>query len=258
MPDLIKTNRYLSISGKVAVVTGGASGIGLATARVLLDNGARVVLADSNEAAVRQLAAELDCAQERVGPFSLDVTDPEGVRALFEFTGQRFGPVQLLVNSAGIIGPNMPTLKVEYRAWQRALAVNLDGTFLCCQAALRAMSQSGYGRIVNVASIAGKEGNPLLAAYSASKGAVIALTKSLAKEFANAGIFINCLAPAVVATPMNAATSAKTLDYMISKIPMGRVGQPEEVAEILAWMLSDACSFTTGQCFDISGGRATY
>ncbi len=258
MPELIKSNQYLSINGKVAIVTGAASGIGLATTRLLLENGAKVVLADYNGKALQSLLAELGNSSDRVDVFSLDVSNPEQVQALFNFTGQRFGPAQLLVNSAGILGPNLATLDVKYSEWQRAVAINLDGTFLCCQAALQAMSQAGYGRIVNVASIAGKEGNPLLAAYSASKGAVIALTKSLAKEFGNSGIYINSLAPAVIATPMNAATSEETLAYMISKIPLGRVGQPEEVAQIIAWMLSDACSFTTGQCFDISGGRATY
>lgn len=256
MPELIKNNQYLSINGKVAVVTGGASGIGLATARLLLENGARVVLADYNGQALQSLLTEF--GNDRLDGFSLDVSNPEQVQALFDFTQQRFGTAQLLVNSAGVVEPNMPTLDVKYAAWERAIAINLGGTFLTCQAALRGMSQAGYGRIVNIASIAGKEGNPLLAAYSASKGAVIALTKSLAKEFGNAGIYINSLAPAVIATPMNAATSEETLAYMISKIPLGRVGQPEEVAQIIGWMLSDACSFTTGQCFDISGGRATY
>lgn len=256
MPELIKNNQYLSINGKVAVVTGGASGIGLATARLLLENGARVVLADYNGQALQSLLTEF--GNDRLDGFSLDVSNPEQVQALFDFTKQRFGTAQLLVNSAGVVEPNMPTLDVKYAAWERAIAINLGGTFLTCQAALRGMSQAGYGRIVNIASIAGKEGNPLLAAYSASKGAVIALTKSLAKEFGNAGIYINSLAPAVIATPMNAATSEETLAYMISKIPLGRVGQPEEVAQIIGWMLSDACSFTTGQCFDISGGRATY
>jgi 2-dehydro-3-deoxy-L-rhamnonate dehydrogenase (NAD+) len=258
MSELIKTNSYLSIKGKVAVVTGGASGIGLATARVLLDNGAKVVLADYNEQAVQGRVTEFEKAAERVAAFPLDVSNPGQVEALFDFTRQKFGPAQLLVNSAGVIGPNMPTLQVKYADWQQAIAVNLSGTFLCCQAALGEMVPAGYGRIVNVASIAGKEGNPQLAAYSASKGAVIALTKSLAKEYANSGIYINTLAPAVIATPMNDATSAETLAYMVSKIPLGRVGQPEEVAQMIAWMLSDACSFTTGQCFDISGGRATY
>lgn len=254
MAELIKTNQYLSINGKVAVITGGASGIGLATARLLLKNGAKVVLADYNQKALEDLRT----THENLDGFQLDVSNPEQVQALFDFTTQRFGPVELLVNSAGIVEPNMPTLDVKYADWQRAISINLGGTFLTCQAALRSMTQTGYGRIVNIASIAGKEGNPNMAAYSSSKGAVIALTKSLAKEFGNAGIYINALAPAVIATPMNAATAEETLKYMISKIPLGRVGQAEEVAETIAWMLSDACSFTTGFCFDISGGRATY
>lgn len=250
-------NVYESLKGKVAVVTGGASGIGLATARRLAADGARVVLADYNIGVAQQQAEQFE-AGSAVLAFGLDVSSPAEVSKLFEFTRQKFGPVQILVNSAGILGPNKPSLEVGLEEWDRALQVNLTGTFLCCQAALADMLKGNYGRIVNIASIAGKEGNPGLAAYSASKGAVIALTKSLAKEVAQSGIAINCIAPAVISTPMNAATSPETLAYMISRIPLGRVGQPEEVAEMAAWMASDACSFTTGFCFDISGGRATY
>ena len=250
---------YSELADKVAVVTGGASGIGYATAKKLGECGAKVVLADYNQELAQSRAADLSGQGVKAVAFKLDVSQPQEVAALFEFTRQEFGPVQILVNSAGIVGPNKPATEVGYTEWQNAIGINLTGTFLCCQAALQDMLKAGNGgRIVNVASIAGKEGNPNLTAYSASKGGVIALTKSLAKEVAGKNILINAIAPAVIDTPINRDTSAETLKYMISRIPLGRVGQPEEVAEMISWMTSDACSFTTGFCFDLSGGRATY
>jgi len=250
---------YSELAGKVTVVTGGASGIGYATAKKLGECGAKVVLADYNQELAQSRAADLSGQGVKAVAFKLDVSQPQEVAALFEFTRQEFGPVQILVNSAGIVGPNKPATEVGYTEWQNAIGINLTGTFLCCQAALQDMLKAGNGgRIVNVASIAGKEGNPNLTAYSASKGGVIALTKSLAKEVAGKNILINAIAPAVIDTPINRDTSAETLKYMISRIPLGRVGQPEEVAEMISWMTSDACSFTTGFCFDLSGGRATY
>lgn len=249
---------YQSLRNKVAIVTGAASGIGLATAKLLAANGARLVLADYESGAAEEQCRQLVDKGSLALAYGLDVTYVEEVARLFDFTREHFGPVQILVNSAGITGPNMPAVEVSYEEWQRTLDVNLTGTFLCSQAALKHMLEIQYGRIVNMASIAGKEGNPNLAAYSASKGAVIALTKALAKEVAQNGIYVNCIAPAVIDTPMNNKVTPQMLEYMVGKIPLGRVGQPEEVAELVAWISSDACSFTTGFCFDISGGRATY
>lgn len=249
---------YQSLRNKVAIVTGAASGIGLATAKLLAANGARLVLADYEFGAAKEQSQQLVDGGAEVLAYGLDVSHAKEVASLFDFAREQFGPVQILVNSAGITGPNMPAVKISFDEWQRTLDVNLTGTFLCSQAALKHMLEIQYGRIVNVASIAGKEGNPHLAAYSASKGAVIALTKALAKEVAGSGIYVNCIAPAVIDTPMNKKVTPQMLEYMVSKIPLGRVGQPEEVAELVAWISSDACSFTTGFCFDISGGRATY
>lgn len=249
---------YQSLSNKVAIVTGAASGIGLATARLLAASGARVVLADYNSSKAEEQSRQLVESGATALAYGLDVSEAEAVTNLFAFTKEHFGPVQILVNSAGIAGPNMPAVAVSYKEWQRTLAINITGTFLCCQAALKQMLELQDGRIVNVASIAGKEGNPNLAAYSASKGAVIALTKSLAKEVAQQGIYVNCIAPAVIDTPMNKDVTPQMMEYMVSRIPLGRLGKPEEVAELIAWIASDACSFTTGFCFDISGGRATY
>lgn len=163
-----------------------------------------------------------------------------------------------MVNSAGITGPVKPTVEVADEEWAETIAVNLTGTFAMCRAFAGGMVRRGWGRIVNVASIAGKEGNPNLAAYSASKAGVIALTKALGKELAQTGVLVNAVAPAVIETPMNSATPPEALDYMISKIPMGRVGQAEEVAHLVSWLASDRCSFSTGATYDISGGRATY
>ena len=221
-----------------AVVTGGTSGLGAAAATRLAQDGVAVVTVDISDHA----------------DVVLDVSDGAAVaRAAAEI-----GPVDILVNSAGIVGPNKPLWEVEDDEWQATFAVNVAGTFHLCKAFVPGMRENGWGRIVNIASIAGKDGNPKLAAYSASKGAVIAMTKSLGKELATTGVLVNAIAPAVIATPMNAATSPEVLAHITSLIPMRRVGRPEEVAELVAWLASDRCSFSTGAVYDISGGRATY
>ena len=171
---------------------------------------------------------------------------------------QEVGQVDILVNSAGVVGPNMPFWEVQDEDWLKTMSVNLNGTFYMMRAVTGQMRERKWGRIVNIASIAGKEGNPNLAAYSASKAAVIGLTKSVGMELATDGVLVNAIAPAVISTPMNQETDPKVLDYMIAKIPMSRVGQPEEVAALVSWLASDECSFSTGACYDISGGRATY
>lgn len=231
-----------------ALVTGGASGIGLASAHRLNTDGLEVFVADVNEV---QLAA-VEPTVSGIG--ILDVSDPGAVNALVA----ELSPIDVLVNSAGVVGPNLPIWDVPDDGWAHTMAVNLTGTFNTMKAVLPQMRERGWGRIVNIASIAGKEGNPNLSAYSASKAGVIGLTKSVAKEVAQDGVIVNSVAPAVIATPMNEDTAQHVLDYMISKIPMGRVGQPEEVAALVSWLASDECSFSTGQAYDISGGRATY
>jgi NAD(P)-dependent dehydrogenase (short-subunit alcohol dehydrogenase family) len=226
------------VTQRRALVTGGASGIGAACATRLTADGIDVVTTD--------LAAGAD---ERV-----DVSDPDSVAALRD----RVGAVDVLVNSAGIIGPSAPLVDLDLNAWRRTFAVNTDGTFLMCRAFAPAMVERGWGRIVNVASIAAKDGNPTQSAYSASKAAVIALTKSLGKELATTGVLVNVVAPAAVATPMNAATDPAVLARSQSLTPMGRFGAAEEIAELIAWLSSNAVSFSTGAVYDASGGRATY
>ena len=171
---------------------------------------------------------------------------------------RELGPLDILVCAAGIPGASLPTLDVSDEEWRRVLAVNADGVFFCNRAAGRGMVERGYGRIVNVSSIAGKEGNPMAAAYSAAKAAVIALTKSLGKDWARSGVLVNCIAPAVIETPILDGLSQHHIDYMVERIPMGRVGQPDEVAALVLWLASEECSFSTGAVYDVSGGRAVY
>ncbi|HSL73326.1 MAG TPA: SDR family NAD(P)-dependent oxidoreductase [Ilumatobacteraceae bacterium] len=234
--------------GRTALVTGAARGIGLECAHRLRADGYRVIAVDLSPDGATSTP---EGAHEY---HSVDVSDSAAVREL----AANVGAVDVLVNSAGVVGPNLPTVEVSDEDWQRTLAVNLNGTFYLSRAFAPGMIERGWGRIVNIASIAGKEGNPNLAAYSASKAAVIAFTKSLGKELATTGVLVNSIAPAVIATPMNEETAPHVLEYMISKIPMGRTGTSAEVAALVAWLASEECSFSTGACYDISGGRATY
>ena len=221
-----------------AVITGGTSGLGLATAIRLRQDGIRVITFDVSPRA----------------DVVVDVRDAEAVTA----AAAELGPVDILVNSAGVVGPNKPLWEVTGDEWAVPISVNLNGTFNLCRALVPGMRERQWGRIVNIASMAGKDGNPNLSAYSASKAGVIALTKSLGKELATSGVLVNAIAPAVIDTPMNASTAPDVLAHISGLIPMGRIGRPEEVAELIAWLVSDRLSFSTGAVYDISGGRATY
>jgi 3-oxoacyl-[acyl-carrier protein] reductase len=238
-------NRY-DFDGRVALVTGGASGIGAATAARLREGGARVAVFDRQEADGDVLAMRGDVSQPREAESAVG-------RVVAEF-----GRLDVLVNCAGIPGESLRTLDVPDEEWERVFAINAHGTFWFCRAAARVMVDRGYGRIVNVASIAGKEGNPPAAAYSGSKAAVIGFTKSIGKDLAGTGVLVNSIAPAVVETPILGAITQEHIDYMVERIPLGRLGRPEEVAALICWLASEEMSFSTGACFDISGGRAVY
>jgi len=243
-------------AGRCAVVTGGARGIGLAAARRLAEGGARLALWDLDGDAAAAAAGALAGGPHL--PVAVDITDEAGVARALSETDSALGPVDILVNNAGITGPNLPTWEYSLADWERVMAVDVTAVFLCCRAAVPGMIERGYGRIVNVASVAGKEGNPKAPAYSTAKAAVIGLTKSLGKETAGSGITVNCLTPAAVETDIFKQMTQAHIDYMLSRIPMGRFGKVEEVAALIAWLASEECSFSTGAVFDISGGRATY
>ena len=247
-----------NLTGRIALVTGAAEGIGFATARRLAQAGAAVAVADLDGAAAARAVEELARDGATAIAVAVDVSDEQAVREMARAVREGLGDADILINNAGITGGTNEVQDFDIVAWDRTIAVNLRGVFLCCRFVLPGMQAKGYGRIVNVASIAGKEGNPRLSAYSASKAGVIGFTKSLAKEVARQNIIVNAIAPAVIATRINDATPPDVLAYMIERIPMGRVGQPEEVAALIHWLSSDECTFTTGQCLDISGGRATY
>ncbi|ERR671912_564659 len=241
--------------GRRAVVTGGASGIGLGVSKRLIAEGAQVAIWDRSPDA---LAAAREAAGEEATGVQVDIADPNAVQAACDRTLSTLGGIDILVASAGITGPNVTAWEYPVEAWRQVIDVNLNGLFYCNRAVVPAMLSGGYGRIVNVASIAGKEGNPNASAYSASKAAVIGLTKSLGKELAKNNITVNCVTPAAVRTPIFDQMSQSHIDFMLSKIPIGRFGTVEEVTALICWLASEECSFTTGGVFDVSGGRATY
>jgi NAD(P)-dependent dehydrogenase (short-subunit alcohol dehydrogenase family) len=237
-------NTY-DFSGRVALVTGGASGIGAATAARLREGGAQVAVFDR---------AAVDGYLSVTG----DIASSADVDAGVVQVEQELGPIDVLVNSAGVPGESVRTTDVTDDEWQRVFAINANGSFYMCRAVLPGMMERGYGRIVLVASIAGKEGNPMATAYSASKAAVIAMTKAIGKDVASTGVLVNCIAPAVIETPILTGLSQHHIDYMVERIPLGRMGRAEEVAALACFLASEELSFSTGATFDISGGRAVY
>jgi len=230
----------LDFAGRTAIVTGGAQGIGAAIVERLRGHGARVQVWDLE------------------GSPGVDVSDPRSVSRAADHALQELGRIDVLVNNAGIAGKNAAAVDYPVEEWERVLRVNLTSQFLCCRAVVPAMVRAGYGRIVNIASVAGKEGNPNAVAYSASKAGVIALTKSLGKELAQSGVLVNCVTPAAAKTAIFEQMTEQHIQYMLSRIPMNRFVEVDEIAALVCWLASEDCSFSTGAVFDISGGRATY
>jgi 2-dehydro-3-deoxy-L-rhamnonate dehydrogenase (NAD+) len=247
----------IDLAGRNAVVTGGAQGIGRAIVERFLESGANVAIWDRDRSLAQKTAAELK-ERGRIAVVAVDVTNYNDVERARDETVKAYGRVDILVNNAGIAGPNVPTWDYPLDAWRDVLSINLNGPFHCCRALAPLMIAQNYGRIVNIASIAGKEGNPNAPAYSASKAGAIALTKSLGKELAGYDIAVNCLTPAAAKTAIFDQMTQAHIDFMLSKIPRGRFVTVNEIAALAAFCASAECSFTTGAVFDISGGRATY
>ena len=247
----------IDLKGRAAIVTGGAQGIGFAIASRLLESGAAVSLWDRDAETLRQAATQLDAAG-RVTTTAVDVTDADAVQRAADAVAGELGSIDILVANAGIAGPNQKLWEYPIDAWKQVVDVNLAGVFYCCRAVVPYMLKQNYGRIVNVASIAGKEGNPNASAYGASKAGVIALTKSLGKETADKNIAVNCITPAAARTRIFDQLTPQFIEFMLSKIPRGRFLEVHEAAAMVAWLVSEENSFTTGAVFDLSGGRATY
>ena len=244
-----------SMAGRWAVVTGAAQGIGRAIAERLLGAGARVCLWDADGTLVAEVATELG---DNTFAEAVDVADPDAVATATRSSLSAMGGIDILVNNAGISGLNAPTWEYPIEEWRRVIDIDLNGVFFCCHSVVPTMREAGYGRIVNIASVAGKEGNPNAPAYSAAKAGVIGLTKSLGKELADTEIRVNCVTPAVARTQIFDQMTEEHIGYMLSKVPMGRFVAVEEIAALVAWLASDECSFSTGAVFDITGGRSTY
>ena len=245
----------LDFKGRHAVITGGATGLGYGIAQRLLASGGSVTLWDRNGDAADKAAGTLGAGAHAV---AVDVTREDSVTKALAATLAHAPRVDALVNSAGITGPNTKLWDYPVEAWHEVMDVNINGVFICCRAVAAHMREHGYGRVVNIASVAGKEGNPNASAYSASKAAVIGLTKSLGKELSDTGIRVNCVTPAAVKTAIFDQMSAEHIAFMLSKIPMGRFGEVEEIAALVTWLCTEECSFSTGAVFDLSGGRAVY
>ncbi|WP_246702435.1 SDR family NAD(P)-dependent oxidoreductase [Starkeya sp. ORNL1] len=258
MQIVMQTNR-INLEDRVAIVTGGAQGIGFAISERFLDSGAKLVIWDINEEGLATAKAELESRSGKpVLTHKVDIADYGNVAAATDAALQALGRIDILVNNAAIVGPNARLVDYPLDAWHDVINIDVNGTFHCCRAVVPAMSRQNYGRIVNIASVAGKEGNPNAAAYSTAKAAVMALTKSLGKEVAGQNIAVNCVTPAVARTPGAMLQAPEHIEYMLAKIPRGRFLELEEAAAMIAWLVSEENSFTTASVFDLSGGRATY
>jgi NAD(P)-dependent dehydrogenase (short-subunit alcohol dehydrogenase family) len=241
-------------AGRTAIITGGASGLGRVTALRIVAEGGRVALWDRNAEMLRQAQAEVGASHV----VALDISDAAAVAEAALASAAALGRVDILVTSAGITGASVPVVNFPLEEWRRVIEINLNGVFYCCRQVVPLMVANGYGRIINVASVAGKEGNPNASAYSASKAGVIGFTKSLGKELALTGVLVNCITPATFESPILEQLPASQIEYMRSRIPMGRLGEVEESAALVCWLASSECSFSTAATFDTSGGRTTY
>ena len=248
----------MNLTDRVAIVTGAGQGIGEAIALRLARAGANIAIVDLNLEQAEKAAARVRETGRKCLAVRCDVSKATDVNAMRDAVLKEFGRIDILVNNAGIAGKNVPMIEIEEDEWDHIITVDLKSVYLCCRAVLPHMIERGYGKIVNVASVAGKEGNPGLVPYSAAKAGVIGLTKALAKEVVTKGIYVNAVAPAVIETPILKTLTEQQISYMTSRIPMGRVGKPEEVAAVIHFLASDDSSFVTAQCYDVSGGRATY
>ncbi|MGE5253410.1 MAG: SDR family NAD(P)-dependent oxidoreductase [Planctomycetaceae bacterium] len=248
----------MDLQGKAAVVTGAGQGLGWAIAERLARDGARMVIADVHWPNAQEKAGVLREKKGESLAVRVDVSQWPEVQRMVKEAVDSFGRIDILVNNAGVLGPYSPVENYPEDEWDRVIAVNLKGTFLCCKAVLPVMKKQGSGSIVNIASVAGKDGNPSMAPYSASKGGIITLTKTLGKELAASGIRVNAVSPALLETDMTRSMTPEQRTVLTSKIPMGRLGRPEEVAAVVKFLVSDEASFVTGQCYDISGGRSVY
>ncbi|MGB9700664.1 MAG: SDR family NAD(P)-dependent oxidoreductase [Thermodesulfobacteriota bacterium] len=248
----------MDLAKKVAIVTGAGQGLGWAIAKRLADDGASLVIADINWERAQEKASLLQKMGREAMAIQVDVSRANEVSQMVAQVLEKFGRIDILVNNAGILGPYFPVEEYPEELWDQVIAVNLKGTFLCCRAVIPIMKKQGKGSIVNIASVAGKEGNANMAPYSASKGAIITLTKTLGKELATSHIRVNAVSPALLETEMTQSMTPEQRALLTSKIPMGRLGKPEEVAAVVKFLVSDEASFVTGQCYDISGGRSVY